>query len=47
MLQSSFPFSQILNLFICFIFEHNIFADNKEQSNFYKVLQHFIICCYF
>ena len=29
-----FCFSQILNLFICFIFEHNIFAADKEIHNF-------------
>ena len=28
----SFCFSQILNLFICFIFKHN-FAGRKKQSN--------------
>ena len=29
----SFCFSQISNLFMCFIFEHNIFAADKEIHN--------------
>ena len=30
----SFLFSQIPNMFICFIFEHNIFAADKAIHNF-------------
>ena len=29
----TFPFSQILNLFICFIFKHKTFAADKEIHN--------------
>ena len=34
----SFLFSQILNLFICFIFEHNIFAADKAIHHFHYLI---------
>ena len=33
-----FCFSQILNMFICFISEHNIFAVDKAIHNFHYVV---------